>query len=261
MELLPLLFLVHLAPPTLMGGFQILESMESSSTFGKTRKSLPPTMLPWVGTNFMDSNFLISWKIKVYNIFVEQKGEVDLDLVCVFNFNLRLRDGVTTTKVKGVNIILDDDIWANVAKLPICDDGIEVHLGGVNVVGEKKLAIQAAGFEIGENTMHQMGFISRGNIFVHKYDAKNEGDDDEDAHMAGPVNVADTFEVGSSDLPSSSFLSIEEQIANLSRHMEQMSTLQQSIHVELMKLQLSHHEYQCEHLNDFDIRLGNIESY
>ncbi|KOM35509.1 hypothetical protein LR48_Vigan02g165900 [Vigna angularis] len=42
--------------------------------------------------------------------FVEQKGVVYPDLVCVSYFNLRLRDGMATTKVKGVNIIIDDDI-------------------------------------------------------------------------------------------------------------------------------------------------------
>ncbi|KOM34536.1 hypothetical protein LR48_Vigan02g068600 [Vigna angularis] len=58
-----------------------------------------------------------------------QKGVIYLDLVCVFYFNLRMRDGVAKTKVKGVNIILDDDIWAIVAMLPIRDDSVKIHLG------------------------------------------------------------------------------------------------------------------------------------
>ncbi|KOM48164.1 hypothetical protein LR48_Vigan07g186800 [Vigna angularis] len=39
------------------------------------------------------------------------------------------RDGIITTKVKGVPIILDDDIWTNVAQLTIWDDAVKVHLG------------------------------------------------------------------------------------------------------------------------------------
>lgn len=41
---------------------------------------------------------------------VEQKGAVYLYRVCIFYFNLRLRNGMATTKVKGINIIFDDDI-------------------------------------------------------------------------------------------------------------------------------------------------------
>ncbi|KOM41297.1 hypothetical protein LR48_Vigan04g149500 [Vigna angularis] len=107
-----------------------------------------------------------------------------------------------------------------------------------------------------------MSFVARGNIFIHKDEARNEDDDDdEDAHMAELVNVADPSQIGPSDVPSSSYLSIEEQIANLTRHMKQMSTLQQSRHEELMELHHSHHEYLCERLDDFDIRLGNIKSH
>jgi len=39
------------------------------------------------------------------------------DLVRAFYFNYKFRDGVGFTKVKGVDIILDDDIWENVAQL------------------------------------------------------------------------------------------------------------------------------------------------
>lgn len=87
-----------------------------------------------------------------------------------------------------------------------------------------------------------MGFVSHGNIFVHKDDAQNEDDDDdEDAHMVKLVNVVDPSEIGPSNVPLSSSLSIEDQIAYLTRQMKQMSTLQQSRHEELMELQWSHH--------------------
>ncbi|KOM29511.1 hypothetical protein LR48_Vigan715s000100 [Vigna angularis] len=60
---------------------------------------------------------------------VEQKGCIYPDLIRVFYFNLRYRDGIISTKVKGVCIILDDDVWTNVAQLTIWDDAIKVHLG------------------------------------------------------------------------------------------------------------------------------------
>ncbi|KOM25600.1 hypothetical protein LR48_Vigan123s002000 [Vigna angularis] len=60
---------------------------------------------------------------------VEQNGCIYPDLIRVFYFNLRYRDGIISTKVKGVPIILDDDVWTNVAQLPIWDDAVKVHLG------------------------------------------------------------------------------------------------------------------------------------
>ncbi|KOM48090.1 hypothetical protein LR48_Vigan07g179400 [Vigna angularis] len=60
---------------------------------------------------------------------VEQKGCIYPDLICVFYFNLRYRDEITSTKVKGVPIILDDDVWTTIAQLTIWDDVVKVHLG------------------------------------------------------------------------------------------------------------------------------------
>ncbi|KOM48049.1 hypothetical protein LR48_Vigan07g175300 [Vigna angularis] len=60
---------------------------------------------------------------------LEQKGCIYPDLIRVFYFNLRYRDGIISTKVKGVRIILDDNVWTNVAQLPIWDDTVKVHLG------------------------------------------------------------------------------------------------------------------------------------
>ncbi|KOM55440.1 hypothetical protein LR48_Vigan10g133200 [Vigna angularis] len=60
---------------------------------------------------------------------VEQKGCIYPDLIRVFYFNLRYRDGIISTKVKGVRIILDDDVWTNIAQLTIWDDAVKVHLG------------------------------------------------------------------------------------------------------------------------------------
>ncbi|KOM43124.1 hypothetical protein LR48_Vigan05g072800 [Vigna angularis] len=225
---------------------------------------------------------------------VEQKGCIYPDLIRVFYFNLRYRDGIISTKVKGVLIILDDDVWTNVAQLTIWDDAVKVHLGlqdfnrlmtfqsflrhpeqqtnqrqllvggfkveermihyliiwilcpratnhaqcseqdllllygilnhihidwaaliadtmvkakkshsyqfpyallisrileykGVNVEGELVQAIQVVGSEIRDTTFHQMGFITRGRVLIHKDDDHPDEDDDIDTHMAEPV--------------------------------------------------------------------------
>ncbi|KOM43030.1 hypothetical protein LR48_Vigan05g063400 [Vigna angularis] len=67
---------------------------------------------------------------------VEQKGCIYPDLIRVFYFNLRYRDGIISTKVKGVCIILDDDVWTNVAQLTIWDDATnrrQLLVGGFKV--------------------------------------------------------------------------------------------------------------------------------
>lgn len=79
-------------------------------------------------TASMGFNSQICLKLKVSNQ-VEQKGCIYPDLIRVFYHNLKYRDGIVTTKVKGVRIILDEDIQTNVAKLTIWDDVVKVHLG------------------------------------------------------------------------------------------------------------------------------------
>jgi len=63
--------------------------------------------------------------------FVEIQGSYYLDLMRVFYYNLKIRDEVVYTKVKGVSIIIDNYIWENVAKFPINDD-VESILNGIN---------------------------------------------------------------------------------------------------------------------------------
>jgi len=50
--------------------------------------------------------------------FIEIQGVYYPDLVRVFHYNLKFRGNIGYTKVKGVEIILDDDIWTNVARIP-----------------------------------------------------------------------------------------------------------------------------------------------
>lgn len=60
---------------------------------------------------------------------VAQKGCIYLDLIKVSYFNLKYGEGIVATKVKGVPIILYDDICTNVAQLIIRDDAVRGHLG------------------------------------------------------------------------------------------------------------------------------------
>ncbi|KOM47498.1 hypothetical protein LR48_Vigan07g120200 [Vigna angularis] len=50
---------------------------------------------------------------------MELRGKYYPDLVRIFYFNLKVCDGVFQTRVKGVDIVLDNKIWTNVAKVPV----------------------------------------------------------------------------------------------------------------------------------------------
>jgi len=58
------------------------------------------------------------------------QGKYYPDLVRVFYYNLKIRDEVALSKVKGVNIIINNDIWENVTKFPI-NDVAESILNGI----------------------------------------------------------------------------------------------------------------------------------
>ncbi|KOM37909.1 hypothetical protein LR48_Vigan03g129100 [Vigna angularis] len=154
---------------------------------------------------------------------VKQKTYIYLDLIKVFYYNLRVRDGVATIKVKGVRIILDDDILTNMAMMTIWDDAVKVHLS------------------------------------IDDEANQDDADEDINAHMAEPVNEVDPSTAGPSVIPSSSSLSMEEHFSNLSRQMEEMSMLHQTRQEELLEMHQSHYSYVTERLEDFDIRLGNIK--
>ncbi|KOM51344.1 hypothetical protein LR48_Vigan09g000300 [Vigna angularis] len=53
---------------------------------------------------------------------LEMQGKFYSDLVRVFYFNLKVRDGVYSTRVKGVDIVLDDDIWTTMAQIQLNED-------------------------------------------------------------------------------------------------------------------------------------------
>jgi len=74
------------------------------------------------------------------------------DLVRAFYYNYKFRDGVVLTKVKGVDIILNDDIWENVAQFPIHDGTspiLTVGIEGFNRIFAYRSFLRRPAQEIG----------------------------------------------------------------------------------------------------------------
>ncbi|KOM43425.1 hypothetical protein LR48_Vigan05g102900 [Vigna angularis] len=89
----------------------------SSSSRGKekvarvTRNASPSE---WISDRDMRAKFLY-WK----NIKYEMKGYCYPDLVEVFYTNLRVVNGVIHSRVKGVNITIDDNVWLDIVGLKV----------------------------------------------------------------------------------------------------------------------------------------------
>ncbi|KOM45499.1 hypothetical protein LR48_Vigan06g080500 [Vigna angularis] len=58
--------------------------------------------------------------------FLQLQGRYYPDLVRVFYYNLKVHNGIVYTHVKGVDIVLDHDIWTNVAQLQILENTMNV---------------------------------------------------------------------------------------------------------------------------------------
>ena len=82
----------------------------------------------FVNHHFTIQNFLAEQGVK---FFTEMQGTYYPDLVRVFYFNYKFRDRVGFTKVKGIDIILYDDIWENVAQFPIHDGISPILTAGI----------------------------------------------------------------------------------------------------------------------------------
>lgn len=80
------------------------------------------------------------------------------------------------------------------------------------------------------------------NVFIHKEDVPTENGEDDDEMLDVP-RVAE-----SSSIVAGSSSSMEENIENLNRRIE-----------ELLNLQIARHEEACALVNDLDYRLSNIE--
>ncbi|KOM38108.1 hypothetical protein LR48_Vigan03g149000 [Vigna angularis] len=83
---------------------------------------------------FVDLNWFTVNQFQFSQQLVEQgvqhllqlRGHYYPDLVRVFYYNLKAQNGIVSTRVKGIDIILDHDIWTNVAHLPILANNLHV---------------------------------------------------------------------------------------------------------------------------------------
>lgn len=57
------------------------------------------------------------------------QGKFYPNMVRVFYFNLKARDWVYSIRVKGVDIILEDDIWTTMAQLQLHKDAVMLIQG------------------------------------------------------------------------------------------------------------------------------------
>ncbi|KOM51854.1 hypothetical protein LR48_Vigan09g051300 [Vigna angularis] len=107
---------------TIEGWLSDEQDQQSFSQFWKERKLIKQKFidLAWYTSyNFSFPNLII--KQGVQHI-MELRGRYYPDLVRIFYFNLKVRDGVFQTRVKGVDIVLDNDIWTIVAKVPVLEN-------------------------------------------------------------------------------------------------------------------------------------------
>ncbi|KOM55135.1 hypothetical protein LR48_Vigan10g102700 [Vigna angularis] len=104
---------------TIDGWLSDEQDHHSFSTFWKERKLIKQ--------KFIDLSWYTYYNFSFPNLIIEQgvqhimelRGKYYPDLVRIFYFNLKVCDGVFRTRVKGVNIVLDNEIWTNVAKVPV----------------------------------------------------------------------------------------------------------------------------------------------
>ncbi|KOM58606.1 hypothetical protein LR48_Vigan11g164000 [Vigna angularis] len=135
---------------------------------------------------------------------MELRGSYYPDLVRVFYFNLKVHNGIFHTRVKGVDIVLDNDIWTNVAHIPVLPNSqlipsdftefnkvmsimykakrldstplshplLVSHIygyKGIDVSSERAKPV-LPNHKIGDNSLRQMGFIKQGNSYIHSDD-------------------------------------------------------------------------------------------
>ncbi|KOM58413.1 hypothetical protein LR48_Vigan11g144700 [Vigna angularis] len=106
---------------TIEGWLSDEQNQQSFSQFWKERKLIKQ--------KFIDLAWYTSYNFSFPNLIIEQgvqhlmelRGRYYSDLVRIFYFNLKVRDGFFQTRVKGVDIVLDNDIWTNVAKVPVLE--------------------------------------------------------------------------------------------------------------------------------------------
>ena len=83
--------------------------------------------------------------------FVQMKGAIYIDLVKAFYANAHVEYGLLVSKVKGIHIILDNDVWSSIARFRL--RGATPHRGmlGVSKLEVYYVRFYRGGFT-GENT-------------------------------------------------------------------------------------------------------------
>jgi len=106
--------------PLKVGSLMKNEGMNSFK-FGKNKAIISPKYINSRKFTVAGFGFPALFNFQGIRQFVEMQGKYYLDLVRVFYYNVRIRDEVAYSRVKGVDIIIGNDIWESVAKFPIND--------------------------------------------------------------------------------------------------------------------------------------------
>jgi len=64
------------------------------------------------------------------------KGTIYVDLVKVFYVNAHIEDGLLVSRIKGVDIVLDNNVWSSIARFKL--GGSTPHMG---MLGVSKLEV------------------------------------------------------------------------------------------------------------------------
>ena len=165
------------------------------------------------------------------------QGKYYPDLVRVFYYNLKIRDEVAYSRVKGVDIIIDNDIWENVAKFPINDvvESILNGIAGFNRILAYQSFLRNPTQDVGGQLL--TGGLKMDERLIHYLIV----------WILCPVAPI----VGSSSGAGSSF-SIEDNIANMNKRLEELFLLSNSRHQEVVGLikEIDTRIFHLEHIFD-----------
>ncbi|WVY97021.1 hypothetical protein V8G54_029172 [Vigna mungo] len=112
----------HQRDATIEGWLSNEQDRQSFSQYWKERKVLKQ--------KFIDLSWYTSYSFSFPNLIIKQgvqhlmelRGRYYPDLIRVFDFNLKVHDGIFHIRVKGIDIVIDNDIWKNLAKVLVLEN-------------------------------------------------------------------------------------------------------------------------------------------
>ncbi|CAJ1965414.1 unnamed protein product [Sphenostylis stenocarpa] len=115
----------HPRPNSVEGWISDDEGRQEFLTFWKERSIITPK---FIIDQFINRGFNFPNLLEIQGVlpFIQMQGTYYPDLVRVFYSRFKFKDHVATSRVKGVTIILDDDIWVNVTHFNVRDDAINI---------------------------------------------------------------------------------------------------------------------------------------